>query len=182
MKRTLRVTGGAYRGRRVRVPPGKIRPTMDRMRESLFSILGDLTDASFLDLFAGSGIMAVEACSRGAAKAVAVEGDRGKKQVLSENLEITGGAGRPIISSVEEFLRRNQDRFDVVYLDPPFDYRDKGELLARVESAGCLGETGILLIHHPGESLPEQIRTLRRTDRRRYGGSHVDFYRRATGR
>ncbi|MFW6253274.1 MAG: RsmD family RNA methyltransferase, partial [bacterium] len=62
----MRITGGSLRGRVVKVPPGEIRPTMDRMRESMFSILGPLHGRSFLDLFGGSGIVALEAVSRGA--------------------------------------------------------------------------------------------------------------------
>ncbi len=71
----MRVTGGMYRGRRIDCPPGDIRPAMDRMRVSLFAVLGDLSGTSFLDLFSGSGVIGVEAASRGAAPVVLVERD-----------------------------------------------------------------------------------------------------------
>ena len=63
----MRITGGLYRGRGIKCPPGVIRPAMDRMRESLFAVLGNITGCSFLDLFSGSGIVGIEAASRGAA-------------------------------------------------------------------------------------------------------------------
>ena len=177
MRPTLRITGGAYRGRRIVVPPGEIRPAMDRMRESLFSILGDLSGLTFLDLFAGSGVMAVEACSRGAVRALSVERDGRKRKVLSGNLAIAGGAAGLVISPVETFLRRNRDRFDVIYLDPPFRYRDKTALLTRIDTSVCCADGGVVMIHHPGDPLPDRTARLERSDRRRYGGSFLDFYR-----
>ena len=82
----MRITGGKYCRRNVVCPPGVIRPAMDRMRESLFSILGDLTGCSFLDLFSGSGCVAIEAASRGASQIHLVEMDRGKKATIEKNL------------------------------------------------------------------------------------------------
>ena len=72
----MRITGGTLCGRIIKCPDGIIRPAMDRMRESLFSILGDLTGKSFLDMFAGSGILSLEAASRGATKIDLVEKDK----------------------------------------------------------------------------------------------------------
>ena len=85
----MRVTGGSLLNRRIECPPGIIRPAMDRMRESMFSILnsrGLITDAVFLDLFAGSGIMSIEASSRGAKEVTLVEKDYGKKRIIQKNL------------------------------------------------------------------------------------------------
>ena len=82
----MRITGGKYCRRNVVCPPGVIRPAMDRMRESLFSILGDLSGLSFLDLFSGSGCVAIEAASRGAEPIHLVEMDRGKRETIEKNL------------------------------------------------------------------------------------------------
>jgi 16S rRNA G966 N2-methylase RsmD len=84
----MRITGGRYSGRRVTCPPGVIRPAMDRMRESVFAILGPLDGLSFLDLFSGSGVVGIEAASRGAARVVLVERDRKKRSVMEENARI----------------------------------------------------------------------------------------------
>ena len=82
----MRITGGQYVRRNIICPPGIIRPAMDRMRESLFSILGPLDGTSFLDLFSGSGCVAIEAASRGASPIHLVEGDRGKKETIAVTL------------------------------------------------------------------------------------------------
>ena len=84
----MRITGGKYVRGKIVCPPGVIRPAMDRMRESLFAILGDLSGLSFLDLFSGSGVVAIEAASRGAEPIVLVEMDRGKKATIEKNLSI----------------------------------------------------------------------------------------------
>ena len=82
----MRITGGIYRGRRIDCPPGVIRPAMDCMRESLFSILGDLSGESFLDLFSGSGCVGIEAASRGAATVHLVEKDKLKLATIKANI------------------------------------------------------------------------------------------------
>ena len=107
----MRITGGEYGGRKIAVPPGEIRPAMDRMRESVFSILtsavGSLSGLSVLDLFSGSGSMALEALSRGARTAVLVERDRSKAGVIRENLGfVEPERWRLAIAPVERYLKR----------------------------------------------------------------------------
>jgi 16S rRNA (guanine966-N2)-methyltransferase len=121
----MRVIAGLYRGRRLKVPPGvRTRPTADRVREALFSILGDVEDARVADLFAGSGALGIEALSRGASGATFVEHDAGAVGVLKFNLAALG-----IVEDVEVFewdalrwLETVGDslEFDVVFLDPPY--------------------------------------------------------------
>jgi 16S rRNA (guanine(966)-N(2))-methyltransferase RsmD len=121
----MRVIAGLYRGRRLKVPPGvRTRPTADRVREALFSILGDVEDARVADLFAGSGALGIEALSRGAAHATFVERDPGAVGVLKFNLAALG-----IVEDVEVFewdvLRWLETvggslEFDVVFVDPPY--------------------------------------------------------------
>src|SRR5919199_947670 len=121
----MRVIAGLYRGRRLKVPPGvRTRPTADRVREALFSILGDVEDARVADLFAGSGALGIEALSRGAAHATFVERDPGAVGVLKFNLAALG-----IVEDVEVFewdVQRWLEtvggslEFDVVFVDPPY--------------------------------------------------------------
>ncbi|MDE5797523.1 MAG: RsmD family RNA methyltransferase, partial [Treponemataceae bacterium] len=85
----MRITGGALAGRIIRCPDGIIRPAMDRMRESVFAILGDLSGASWLDMFSGSGTVAIEAVSRGATDVQLCEKDRIKADTILENVAIT---------------------------------------------------------------------------------------------
>ena len=173
----MRITGGTIRGRRVVCPPGVIRPAMDRMRESMFSILGPLDGFSFLDLFTGSGLVGLEAWSRGARPVVLVEKDRGKRRDILANLSGLDPAPVLRLEPVERFVARNRTAFDIVYLDPPFDYPHKRDLLRRLPRPGCLHETTRVLIHAPSrEALPEDEVGLVRTDQREYGGSTLTFF------
>lgn len=150
---------------------------MDRMRESMFSILGDLEGCSFLDLFSGSGIIGIEAASRHAAPVVLVEGDAGKRKTITANISIVETAMTLRIMRVERYLATTREQFDLVFLDPPFRYPNKHTLLELVARKRVLRPGGRLLIHHPrGDDLPPQVGRLVRTDVRTYGGSIVDFY------
>ena len=174
----MRITGGYLRGRVVRCPPGEIRPAMDRMRESLFAILGDITGTRFLDLFAGSGVVALEACSRGAAAVTAVERDRRKRGVLEANLALCDATVRVFMVPAERFLLRAREAFEHVFCDPPFEYPYKHDLLVKLSrSAISTPGTTVLLHHRRTEAMPATVATLERTREQAYGGSLVTFYR-----
>ena len=141
----IRIIGGRWRGRKVRFPGQEgVRPTPDRVRETLFNWLGqDLTGACTLDLFAGSGALSFEALSRGAARAVAVD----RNAVLVRALDATAAALRTDrlethCTDASAFLDREKRRFDVIFLDPPFDTARWPELLA--SAAERLGPDGVL--------------------------------------
>ena len=177
----MRITGGKYRGRTVFCPPGVIRPAMDRMRTSLFSILGPLDGLSFLDLFSGSGLVGLEAASRGAQPVDLVEKDFGKKAVILRNLAWCEEPIRLHLVDVKAFLKRGGKPWDVVYADPPFPMGGKLDILQQVADLGLLTREGRLLMHYPGEdSFPDAIGPLEQYDHREYGRSHVVFYRRRT--
>ena len=119
----VRIIGGEHRGRRIAVPdrPG-LRPTPDRVRETLFNWLGQRLDGlACLDLFAGSGALGFEAASRGATRVVMVENDRTAFQALEEARDTIGfGAVELIFGDAFDYLKRGDEVFDVVFLDPPF--------------------------------------------------------------
>ncbi|MCX7026288.1 MAG: RsmD family RNA methyltransferase [Spirochaetes bacterium] len=178
----MRITGGIYGGRTIEIPRGQleIRPAMDMMRESVFAILGDLTGLSFLDLFSGSGIIALEAASRGAWPIVCVERDRAKFPLLLKNVAISERRIECKAQPVELFLERNRQAYDLVFLDPPFPYPYRLDLLKSLDSGRSLAEKALILIHFPKEDrLPETLGSLGLEDERRYGRSIVRFYRRA---
>ena len=118
----MRVIAGRYRGRRLQAPRGAdTRPTSDRVRESLFSMLGDVEGDRVLDVFAGSGALAIEALSRGAASAVLVEQDRRVVDVIRANLEpLEDADARVVQAEALAWLRRAEGDFDLVFLDPPY--------------------------------------------------------------
>jgi 16S rRNA (guanine966-N2)-methyltransferase len=129
----LRIIGGKYRSRVLRVAarPG-LRPTPDRVRETLFNWLGqDLSGLACLDLFAGSGALGFEAASRGAARVVVVEKDRIALAELQRSRAALGAEQVLIVAGdANAFLAREKDRFDVVFLDPPFRQNAVPALLA----------------------------------------------------
>ena len=125
----MRITGGSLKNRQVICPKGIIRPAMDRMRESLFAILGNLDGKSFLDLFTGSGMCGLEAYSRGAYPVVLVEKDRGKFPILLKNAALAEKKLECKCMPVELYLTRTKDSFDIIYLDPPFPYAFHYDLL-----------------------------------------------------
>lgn len=179
----MRITGGMLKGRMTETPRGKmkIRPAMDKMRESVFAILSpSLAGKSFLDLFSGSGTIAIEAVSHGAAKVTLCEMDRAKAPVIFRNVRMAEEAGVRIqchFMAVELFLKRCRDSFDFIFLDPPFPYRFREELIQTAADRHLLTESGTLLVHYPAEdALPETISSLALADRRTYGRSTVSFY------
>ena len=121
-KGRIRIIGGEYRGRRIAVPERRdLRPTPDRVRETLFNWLGQtLEEKSCLDLFAGSGALGFEAASRGAARVVMVEQDRAVFESLRNTRETIGASAvELVLDDAFAYLRKAQ-AFDVVFLDPPF--------------------------------------------------------------
>jgi 16S rRNA (guanine966-N2)-methyltransferase len=118
----VRVVAGEFKGRRLQAPRGRrTRPTADRVREALFSMLGDVSGARVLDLYAGSGALGIEALSRGAESAVFVERDQQALTALRRNLEAVGADADVRRQDVLRFLARSEGTFDLVFCDPPYD-------------------------------------------------------------
>jgi 16S rRNA (guanine966-N2)-methyltransferase len=118
----VRVVAGEFRGRRLAAPRGmRTRPTADRVREALFSMLGDVTGARVLDLYAGSGALGIEALSRGGESAVFVEREPRAAAVIERNLASLG-LDQPVLrQDALRFLARTEGMFDLVFIDPPYD-------------------------------------------------------------
>jgi 16S rRNA (guanine966-N2)-methyltransferase len=118
----VRVVAGEFKGRRLHAPRGtRTRPTADRVREALFSMLGDVSGARVLDLYAGSGALGIEALSRGAESAVFVERDRAALGALRRNLDAVAADADVVSQDVPRFLARGEGTFDLVFCDPPYD-------------------------------------------------------------
>src|SRR5665811_625301 len=122
----IRIVAGSHKGRRLRVPSGvAVRPTADRVREAVFSVLGDLGGTTVLDLFAGSGALGLEALSRGSEHCTFVEQDREVAAVLRDNIASLGLGSRAEVfeAGYEAALRRltqRGSRFELLFLDPPY--------------------------------------------------------------
>ena len=183
---TMRITGGKYCGRKVIIPEGEleIRPAMDRMRESLFSILGPLDGVSFCDLFSGSGCVGLEAASRGASVVHLVEMDRAKRSVMEKNISWAKEDCdiQIFFSNVLKFIPTAQIKYDIVSADPPFPMQNKIQLAELVDRRQCVKPDGLFIIHFPApeeNQWPDTIGSLKLCDTRKYGRNMLKFYRNA---
>ena len=191
----MRIISGTIRGRRL-LTPGRgagistIRPTADRVRESVFNILGDsVVDADILDLFAGTGAMGLESLSRGSSKAVFVDASPNAIRLIKKNLDICGFSStskvikRDLLKS-PSFLKKMMpvSGFDLVFVDPPYRLGISIKTLKYLGKLDLLSKDGLLVVEEASEvELPDDIAGLEKIDRRVYGGdTSICFYRNNT--
>lgn len=176
---TVRVTAGALRGRRVPVPASDVRPTSERARQAFFNIVGKRIDgARFLDLFAGSGIFALEAVSRGAASSTAVDHDRRKIEAISRLTDRLDVDVTPVQGDVLTVLPSlNRNVYDIIYVDPPYDYDRYDDLLDAIERLP-LAPDAVVAVEHRRRTNPFGERTgrLRFLRRAEYGEVWITFF------
>jgi 16S rRNA (guanine966-N2)-methyltransferase len=153
VRNEVRIIGGAWRGRKLRFPPGiaGLRPTPDRVRETLFNWLRDVVPGSrCLDLYAGSGALGFEALSRGAREVVFVDRDARIAKYLADTLAQFHGRGGVVArADAEACLRAGGEPFDLVFLDPPFEARRLPALLALIDAHRRLRPGGLVYLEAP---------------------------------
>ncbi len=179
----MRIITGRYKGATLRTLPGDtVRPTQDRVREALFSILGDnVRGAAVLDLFAGSGALGLEALSRGASSAAFVEQNRQVAELLKGNIERLGAeACQVYVVPVERILSRlskDGNVFDLVFLDPPYHKGLVPRTIERLERHNLLSLRCRIVAEHEGRTMPPpEIGRLFRIDSRKYGDTAFSIY------
>jgi 16S rRNA (guanine966-N2)-methyltransferase len=175
----VRVVAGSRKGHRIDAPKGVVtRPTSDRVREAVFSILGSVEGARVLDLFAGSGAMGLEALSRGAAGCVFVESDRQAARVIQSNLEklrFTGAVvvTRDAVAALREERERDR-RFDLVLADPPYEEWGRYEKSLAELVPAVLADNGLVVVETAERiepALPLDLVTARR-----YGSARISVF------
>jgi 16S rRNA (guanine966-N2)-methyltransferase len=183
----VRIIAGEYRGRVLKSPPSlQIRPTSDRLRETLFNVLAPrIEGVRFLDLCAGSGAVGIEALSRGAAFVTFVDKSRKMCGLVESNLDLCGVPEEQtevVLAEAAEYLRRSNARgaegFDIVFFDPPYatDYLPVLEALGSPSSA-LLRPGGLLVCEHHHKNQPrDAVGTLRRWRVLKQGDSALSFY------
>jgi 16S rRNA (guanine966-N2)-methyltransferase len=172
----MRVIAGAFKGRTLHAPRGqRTRPTADRVREALFSMLGPLDGARVLDLFAGSGALAIEALSRGAAEAVLVESDPRAVAAIERNLEPLGAAAEVRRRDVLAYLRDSAEGpFDLVFADPPYDAASRLAPHLSRRLPGLLADDGRIVIESDKRNpLTLDLPLLRQRD---YGDTRITIH------
>ena len=175
---SLKITGGTARGRSVSSPQGlEARPTSSKVREALFNILGPrVPEAAFLDLFAGSGIIGIEALSRGARTAIFVEQNSKRAQEIRRSLDQLGLDGEVITGDVRQTLSSlPEDFFDIIFADPPYRARLGQGTLHSVARHKLLKEEGILVLEHLRAEPPEEC-ALSMVRSKDYGQTSLSFF------
>ena len=176
----MRITGGRFAGRKLEVPRAEVRPTADRVRESLFARLGDLTGKRVLDLFAGSGALGFEALSRGADHVVFADRSPLVLATLRKNAERLG-----VEDAIE--TRRGEARavlrrlaggapFELVFLDPPYAGDELAAALAGLAAGGLLAREALVVAESDRRHPPARIAGLAAIDERRYGDTLVTWF------
>jgi len=195
----MKVIAGEFKGRPLRVPKGtKIRPTSDMVKEALFNILGQMVEgASFLELFAGSGSIGIEAKSRGAGRVVLVENNRLCLKAIEQNLRsldlkyeyglggkfdsdiaIIGADSEAAISG----LAKAAQQFDIVFLDPPYHEEKLKNCLLKLTRCDILKPRSLAVAeHNKKEILPQQLSILKVISTKVYGDTALSFYQKASG-
>ncbi len=173
----MRIIAGAYKGRNLKSPPSmQVRPTSDRLRETLFNVIAPrIEDARFLDLCAGSGAVGIEALSRGARYVTFIDRSRRSCQLIESNVELCRISEEQFeiyCMTAEDFLRQSKSYpWDIVYFDPPYkdDYLRTLDLLREFEGL-------VIVEHHHKNTLPETIGKLVKTRILKQGDSSLSFY------
>ena len=178
----MRVITGKARGVTLKTPEGlQTRPTTDRVKEALFSIIQfDIPAASVLDLFGGTGQLGIEALSRGARRAVFVDESDKACRLIQENLRRTRmeGEGTVVRGDYLAYLSRCREKFDIIFLDPPYAEVFLENALKRITEIDILQSGGIIVTERPlGKELPFEFEGYTRSKDYKYGNTLITLYR-----
>lgn len=178
---SMRVIAGSAKGSRLRAPTSGTRPMTDRMKEAVYSSLGECTGLRVLDLFAGSGALGLEGLSRGAEHAIFVEKEREAILKLEQNIEATklGDRAEVLWSDVMSTLEHGAaERFDLVFVDPPYNNTPASvlEVMEAIIMNGWLADSGRVVLHRPARERALEPLGLKREWSRDYGQSNVSLF------
>jgi 16S rRNA (guanine(966)-N(2))-methyltransferase RsmD len=183
----MRIIGGQFRSRLIMMPKGvEIRPTQDKVRQAVFNMLADINGKRVLELFAGSGAFGIEAISRGASHATFVDNNFRCTETIRANLESLSIQNsyydiiRANALSVLARLAKAEERFDMVFMDPPYHLGMAKKCLINIDSYDILAPNSIIVAEHSRKDvLASDLKTLVFEKERRYGDTVITIYRRA---
>jgi 16S rRNA (guanine966-N2)-methyltransferase len=157
----MRIISGKYKGIHLYVPKD-IRPTQDKVRKTLFDVLGDIQDLSFLELYAGSGAIGMEAASHGTASVVLVENNRQCLMIIKKNIELLKADifqlfPKDAIPAIKYFYAQ-EDKFDIIFMDPPYYQETAKKTLQAITAHDILSPYGLIVVEHfKKDDLPDKI-------------------------
>lgn len=187
----MRISGGDFKGRKIKArglgresAHGALRATSAKVREAVFNILmGRVEGAKFVDLYAGSGTMGMEAMSRGAGTVYFVESDPRRAEAISKMLEGCGCQGRAKIVNMDavKFLEKSAragDAFDIIFMDPPYDSDEFERVMPALAMGRAINDDAVIVAEHgKRQSLPESIGVLKMVKQYRYGDTVITTYK-----
>lgn len=182
----MRIVAGTFRSRKIEAPSGnRTRPTLDKVREAVFSALGGYFDGgTILDLYGGSGAIGLEALSRGMERAVFCEKNRAVVAVLKDNIRSLQVEAQTLVypmaaTQALEKMRQNGERFDLVYLDPPYELQENGKIMLYLAKWNMLTKEARVVLEAAKEDIYEsRYGCLTLYKEANYGITHILYYRR----
>lgn len=178
----MRVIAGSAKGMKLKRPSGiSIRPTSDRVKEALFSIIGgNLIGSTFVDLYAGSGAIGIEAISRGVDNCIFVDNDKNSINLINENLDKTKlkNKGRVIFADAKKALlqmEKENTEADIIFLDPPYNITNLREILTSLLNSTILSAEGLIVVEHDRKN-HNWIDSLPVTKQKVYGDTCLSFF------
>ena len=178
----MRVIAGEAKGTRLKSPSGlNIRPTADRVKEALFSIISpNLADAVFVDLFAGSGAIGIEALSRGAERCIFVDKNKKSISLIQKNLAITKfeKRSRVICADIKKAIKQfeeNELKANIIFLDPPYNYVDLQNIVRSILNSNILKENGLVIVEHDRSNI-KWTDSFGVTKQKKYGDTYLTFF------
>ena len=177
----MRVIAGEAKGMRLKSPSGlNIRPTADRVKEALFSMIGSsIVDAVFVDLYAGSGAIGIEAISRGAESCIFVDNNKKSISLIKQNLAITKfeNRGRVICADIKKAIKQLEEKdckADIVFLDPPYNIVELQSIIEFILNSSILKEDGLVIVEHDRNNIGWTV-SLALTKQKKYGDTYLSF-------
>ncbi|WP_333654034.1 16S rRNA (guanine(966)-N(2))-methyltransferase RsmD [Dissulfurispira sp.] len=185
----MRISGGIAKGRKVGLrkafvkkgEAGELRPTSAKVRQAIFNILGDrIIDAAFLDLYAGTGAVGIEALSRGAGKVFFVDDNSLRISIIKELIEKFGFKDRAKVvkDRASNFIKKSESVFDIIFVDPPYASGELDIILPLIDERSILGDNGVVIAEHSSKKkLISEIGILRLIKTYKYGDTSLTLYR-----
>lgn len=175
----MRIIGGKNKGKKLKSFDGQdIRPTSDRARESLFNILGSrVFGCDFLDLCSGTGGVGLESYSRGANTVTFVDSSQKSLNLAKENAKSIGLDKEFVLTFADNFLKRTDKKFDIIFFDPPYAFEGVSEILKIVKEKQILKEGGLFIYERVADKQPQEVLGFELIQSRKYGIAVFDFYR-----
>lgn len=181
----MRITSGILKNKKIKSREGReTRPTLERIKEAIFSIIGDkVVDSRFLDLYSGTGNMGIEALSRNAKRTIFIENNQEALRIIIENindckLENKSRAYKNDVLRAIEILSRKNEKFDIIFMDPPYKENLTEKTLMHISDFSLLDDDGIVISEHSiYEKISDVVGKLVKYDERDYNKKIISFYK-----